>query len=75
LFDAVTTLDPAPPASLTTRLNALLDLLELERLHVPFDAQTRFYDRFLANRDGAPIASDLSALARRLGFAKVESKT
>jgi hypothetical protein len=75
LIDAVTTLDPAPPASLTTRLNALLDLLELERLHVPFDAQTRFYDRFLANRDGAPIASDLSALARRLGFAKVESKT
>ena len=54
-----------------TRLHALLDLLEIERLHVPFDAQTRFYETFLA--DGRPWPDeDLAGLATRLGFAKPE---
>jgi hypothetical protein len=54
-----------------TRLYALLDLLEIERLHVPFDAQTRFYERFLA--DGRPWPDgELAGLATRLGFAKQE---
>jgi hypothetical protein len=52
-------------------MHALLDLLEIERLHVPFDAQTRFYDVFLA--DGSPPLDDgLAELATRLGFAKPE---
>ena len=51
-----------------TRLRALLDLLEIERLHVPFDAQTRFYDAFLA--DGRlPPDDEIAGLATRLGFA------
>jgi hypothetical protein len=51
-----------------TRLQALLDLLEIERLHVPFDAQTRFYDTFLA--DGRSLSEgELAGLATRLGFA------
>jgi len=50
-----------------TRLNALLDLLEIERLHLPFDAQTRFYDLFLT--DGrAPLDGGLAAISTRLGF-------
>jgi hypothetical protein len=50
-----------------TRLHALLDLLEIERLHVPFDAQTRFYEMFL--RDAAePPTPEVAALATRLGF-------
>jgi len=54
-----------------TRLSALLDLLEIERLHVPFNAQTRFYDAFLA--DGRPkLDHTLAALAARLGFAMPE---
>jgi hypothetical protein len=54
-----------------TRLHALLDLLEIERLRVPFDAQTRFYDAFLA--DGRPkLDHTLAALAARLGFAMPE---
>jgi hypothetical protein len=52
-------------------LTALLDLLEIERLHVPFNAQTRFYDAFLA--DGRPkLDHTLAALAARLGFAMPE---
>jgi len=50
-----------------TRMNALLDLLEIERLHVPFDAQTTFYETFLG--DGAkPPSPEVSALGVRLGF-------
>ena len=53
-----------------TRLNALLDLLEIERLHVPFDAQTKFYEALLG--DGAqPLTPDVAALATRLGFSVV----
>jgi len=52
-----------------TRMHALLDLLEIEQLRVPFDAQTRFYDAFLA--DGRPWPDgELAGLATRLGFAK-----
>ena len=53
---------------LTTRLHALLDLLEIERLHLPFDAQTRFYDAFLAH-GAEPRSPEVSSLALRLGFA------
>ncbi len=56
---------------LTTRLHALLDLLEIERLHVPFDAQTRFYDTFLAG-GVQPRSPEVSDLVRRLGFASPE---
>jgi len=73
VISAIADLTDAPAPSLTTRLNALLDLLELERLHVPFDAQTAFYDRFLASRGATPLTNDLAALALRLGFAKVDS--
>jgi hypothetical protein len=56
-----------------TRMNALLDLLEIERLHVPFDAQTKFYETFLG--DGAePLSPEVSALASRLGFSLAERK-
>ena len=54
-----------------TRLNALLDLLEIERLHVPFDAQTRFYETFLGDA-AEPLSPEVSALAARLGFASAE---
>ena len=57
---------------LTRMLTARLDLLEIERLHVPFDAQTRFYDAFL--RDGhPPLDADLGEIAARLGFARVDA--
>ncbi|HEX5077485.1 MAG TPA: DUF3536 domain-containing protein [Gemmatimonadaceae bacterium] len=68
IVDAVTRLGHDGARSLT-RLRALLDLLEIERLHVPFDAQTRFYDAFLA--DGRlPPDDEIAGLATRLGFAK-----
>ena len=65
------TRDHAP--SLTTRLVALLDLLELERLHVPFDAQTLFYETFLARGEGEASTLDpaLKAIAARLGFSMI----
>ena len=65
------TRDHAP--SLTTRLVALLDLLELERLHVPFDAQTLFYETFLARGEGdaSTLDSALKAIAARLGFSMI----
>jgi hypothetical protein len=50
-----------------TRLNALLDLLEIERLHVPFDAQTKFYQTLLGDR-AHPLSPEVAALATRLGF-------
>jgi hypothetical protein len=58
-------------APLVTRLRALLDLLELEHLHIPFDAQTRFYESFLAGRT-PPLDGELAAIAVRLGFARPE---
>ena len=70
VVDAVAKLGHDRSRTLTS-LNALLALLEIERLHVPFDAQTRFYDAFLA--DGRPqLDNELTALATRLGFAKPE---
>jgi hypothetical protein len=64
----VTELAATPSESLTRRLVALLDLLQLERTNVPFDAQTRFYNAFLA--DSARLARpELVAIAARLGFA------
>jgi hypothetical protein len=54
-----------------TRLNALLDLLEIERLHVPFDAQTKFYEALLG--DGAhQLSPEVADLAMRLGFSVPE---
>ena len=58
--------------SITRRLIALLDLLELERLHVPFDAQTRFYDRVLSTSSGE-LDPELAAVAVRLGFSAVSN--
>ena len=68
---AVSALAAAPSADLTNRLRALLDLLELEHLHIPFDAQTRFYESFIAGR--APLDGELAAIALRLGFARPET--
>jgi hypothetical protein len=70
LIQTITALGHAPTADLTSRVHALLDLMELERLHIPFDAQTRFHDGFLAG--GTALSSELAAVAWRLGFAKVE---
>jgi len=70
VVQAVAQLGHDPTRSLT-RLHALLDLLEIERLHVPFDAQTRFYDAFLADARPWPDG-ELAGLAIRLGFAKQE---
>jgi hypothetical protein len=48
------------------RVSALLDLLDLDRRHVPFDAQTRFHDHFPPT---APMTdARLADFARRLGF-------
>jgi hypothetical protein len=58
-------------ARAANRVRVLLDLLELEHLHIPFDAQTRFYDSFLAGRT-APLDGDLADLPHRLGFARPE---
>ena len=71
IVDTIAAMARARSSDLTRRLHALVDLLELERLHVPFDAQTRFYDAFLAGGSG-PIDSELAAIAFRLGFAKRE---
>ena len=54
---------------LTSRLIALLDLLELDGRHVPFDAQTRFYDAVLATDPSSVADPVLAAIAHRLGFA------
>ena len=72
LTSAVAALAHDRTPSLTTRVVALLDLLELEGLHVPFDAQTRFHDAFLASEGGpveeAALDPVLQAIAVRLGF-------
>ena len=70
VVEAVTALGRSRSEGLTSRLVALLDLLELDGRHVPFDAQTRFYDAFLAT-DPSPAMADpvLAAIAQRLGFA------
>jgi hypothetical protein len=49
---------------------ALLDLLELDGRHVPFDAQTRFHDAFLVTQPSPAMADPVvAAIAHRLGFA------
>jgi hypothetical protein len=72
LIATVTALGRTPTADLTSRVYALLDLMELERLNIPFDAQTRFHDAFLATRVGQALSADVEAVASRLGFANVE---
>ena len=68
VIEAIEALGAGPSDRVTTRVIALLDLLELDGRHVPFDAQTRFYDRLVASRTGThdPIIAEI---ARRLGFA------
>jgi hypothetical protein len=68
VVDAVTAFGRSRTASLTSRLVALLDLLEFDGRHVPFDAQTRFHDAFLA-ADPTPPDPIIAGLAHRLGFA------
>jgi hypothetical protein len=72
LAHAVIRLVPEGPADLTpglaTRLGRALDLLALEQLHVPFDAQTRFH-RFMTTAD-AETRRAFDPLAPKLGFAK-----
>jgi hypothetical protein len=70
IVEAVTALGHSRTERLTSRLVALLDLLELDGRHVPFDAQTRFYDAFLATGPSPSVADPvLAAIARRLDFA------
>jgi hypothetical protein len=51
------------------RVLALLDLFELEEMHVPFDVQTAFYDVYRAETAPARWNGDIGVLATRLGFA------
>ena len=70
VVEAVTALGRSRSEGLSSRLVALLDLLELDGRHVPFDAQTRFYDAFLATDPSPPMADPVfAAIAQRLGFA------
>ena len=50
------------------RVIALLDLLELDGRHIPFDAQTRFHDRFLGRPNEVLLEGPLAEIAHRLGF-------
>jgi len=74
-MEAVTGLGRSRSESLTSRLIALLDLLELDGRHVPFDAQTRFYDAFLATDPSSVADPVLVAIADRLGFAVTNPAT
>jgi hypothetical protein len=68
LVEAVSRLeDDQSPAALTA-VGDLADLLELEGLTVPFDAQTAFYRIRSAIAPNA--AAQLAPVARRLGFAE-----
>ena len=69
VVDAIAALASDRSESLMTRVIALLDLLELDGRHVPFDAQTRFYDAFIAADPATQSDPILSAIAHRLGFA------
>jgi hypothetical protein len=68
IVEAIEMLGASRTEILTHRVIALLDLLELDGRHIPFDAQTRFHDHFLA-QPGSPLDAVLAATARRLGFA------
>ena len=50
------------------RVIALLDLLELDGRHIPFDAQTRFHDRFLGWPNEVLLEGPLAEIAHWLGF-------
>jgi hypothetical protein len=69
LVNAITLLGHDRSESLTNRVTALLDLLELESRQVPFDAQTRFHDAFLGANRREWLPAEISAIAHRLGFA------
>jgi hypothetical protein len=51
-----------------SRLERALDLLAVEDLSIPFDAQTRFF-RLLTSGDPAVVAR-LKSLAQRMGFTR-----
>lgn len=72
LRDAVTRLVPehldGTTAEALGRLERLVDLIELEGLAIPFDAQTKFYS--LAKGAPPEIIRRLAVLAPRLGFAR-----
>jgi hypothetical protein len=67
LLDALARLTDGPGDADIDRITALLDLFELEQLHIPFDAQTRFADAI----PGIAAVTDprLAVIAVRLGFA------
>jgi hypothetical protein len=75
VVDVISQLARARRPDLTSRLIALLDLLELDGRHLPFDAQTRFFDGFLASSETAPLDPELAAIAMRLGFASTPIAT
>jgi len=69
LVNAITLLGRDHSASLTNRVMALLDLLELESRPIPFDAQTRFYDAFLSAGRREWLPAEIAGISDRLGFA------
>jgi hypothetical protein len=75
VVEVIAQLARARRQDLTSRLVALLDLLELDGRHVPFDAQTRFFDGFLASAENMPLDAELAGIAMRLGFASTPLMT
>ena len=69
LVNAITLLGRERSESLTDRVTALLDLLELEGRQVPFDAQTRYHDVFMGLGRSEWVPAEIAAIANRLGFA------
>ena len=69
LVNTIALLGRSRTETLTNRVKALLDLLELEGRQIPFDAQTRFYDAFMGAGRGEWIAAEIAAVGTRLGFA------
>ncbi len=59
---------PGPAATETNRLVRALDLLSLEEIDIPFDAQTRFF-RLLETAD-LPTRLRLAGVAARMGFSR-----
>lgn len=70
IADALTRLLPPEPTAADTvdpeQLERALDLLALERIEVPFDAQTRFHRAL--TRGSAELRRELAPLAVRFGF-------
>jgi hypothetical protein len=69
LVTAIGALGHDQTESPTNRVLALLELLELEGRHIPFDAQTRFHDAFLGASRPTSLTHQLATIASRLGFA------